>query len=160
MFNENTKKCSHIKTNGQQCGSPALHDQDLCYFHDQQRRSAARCAESVIDFPFPEDADSIQSSIALVMRGIVAGTVDRKTAGLLLYALQIASTNLRQTSFARPSDENSESDFDVEEVIHEFRAQTRPRFPDTKTSASEQPENNPSTRLDTSLPAPAQHSAL
>jgi hypothetical protein len=34
-----------------------------------------------------------------VMRGMLNGRLDAKTAGLMLYALQTASINLRHTSF-------------------------------------------------------------
>ena len=46
-----------------------------------------------------EDADSIQITLGQIMRMIVCRQVDTKSAGLLLYALQIASANLRRTGF-------------------------------------------------------------
>ena len=49
--------------------------------------------------PVLEDADSIQITLGQIMRMIVCRQVDTKSAGLLLYALQIASTNLRRTRF-------------------------------------------------------------
>ena len=36
------KICSHIKTDGSRCGSPALRHQDHCYFHHEQRKREAR----------------------------------------------------------------------------------------------------------------------
>ncbi|MFZ0759631.1 MAG: hypothetical protein WAM69_06725, partial [Candidatus Sulfotelmatobacter sp.] len=47
-----------------------------------------------------EDANSIQVSLMQIMRLIVAGQLDAKTAGLLLYVLQTASANLARTTFA------------------------------------------------------------
>src|SRR5438552_130444 len=49
--------------------------------------------------PVLEDADSIQITLGQIMRMIVCRQVDTKSAGLLLYALQIASANLRRTRF-------------------------------------------------------------
>src|SRR5438876_7924698 len=49
--------------------------------------------------PVLEDADSIQITLGQIMRMIVCRQVDTKSAGLLLYALQIASANLRRTGF-------------------------------------------------------------
>jgi len=56
--------------------------------------------ESLIrQFPVLEDANSIQVGLMQVMRLLVSGEMDSKTAGLLLYALQTASFNLRRTNF-------------------------------------------------------------
>src|SRR5947208_14311478 len=49
--------------------------------------------------PVLEDADSIQITLGQIMRMIVCRQVDAKSAGLLLYGLQIASANLRRTRF-------------------------------------------------------------
>ena len=49
--------------------------------------------------PLLEDANSIQMALQQVMRLVLHHDVDYKTAGLLLYALQTASSNLRQTKF-------------------------------------------------------------
>src|SRR5438093_13006537 len=49
--------------------------------------------------PVLEDADTIQITLGQIMRMIVCRQVDTKSAGLLLYGLQIASANLRRTRF-------------------------------------------------------------
>jgi hypothetical protein len=46
-----------------------------------------------------EDANSIQMSLMQIMRLLLTGQIEHKTASLLLYALQTASANLRQTNF-------------------------------------------------------------
>jgi hypothetical protein len=108
-------RCQHIKVNGTQCGSPALRRNRFCYFHKrhhEQRiafnadrlhnnlaKDARRRRNIAIDLPVLEDANSIQISLMQIMRLIVAGQLDTKTAGLLLYALQTASVNLSRTSF-------------------------------------------------------------
>src|SRR5437764_15280997 len=53
----------------------------------------------MFDLPVLEDADSIQITLGQIMRMIVCRQVDTKSAGLLLYGLQIASSNLRRTRF-------------------------------------------------------------
>ncbi len=111
-------RCQHIKVNGTQCGCPALRRNKLCYFHkrhhdervqlnldrmkndrlkDDRAKDARRRA--TIDLPVLEDANSIQVSLMQIMRLILTGDLDSKTAGLLLYALQIASSNLSRTTF-------------------------------------------------------------
>ena len=99
-------RCQHLKINGTQCGSPALRRNRFCFFHkrfqDERIRLAVdrkrRPAPTLI-LPLLEDANSIQMALQQVMRLILHHDVDYKTAGLLLYALQTASSNLRQTKF-------------------------------------------------------------
>ncbi len=103
-------RCQHLKVNGTQCGSPALRHNRFCYFHklhheerielNLDRLKNARRRRATIDLPVLEDANSIQVSLMQIMRLIIAGQIDGKTAGLLLYALQTASANLPRTTFA------------------------------------------------------------
>ena len=94
--------CMHIMASGAQCGSPAMRHQRFCYHHKRwhQRRvalSAERARDSrELPFTLPvlEDSDSIQLSLTEIMRLLAARQIDRKSAGLMLYALQIATTNL------------------------------------------------------------------
>src|SRR5882724_8865475 len=109
-------RCQHIKVNGTQCGCPALRRNQLCYFHKRhhdervqlnldrmrdERQKDARLKEGrtkegrtkaprrrsvTIDLPVLEDANSIQVSLMQIMRLILTGDIDAKTAGLLLYA--------------------------------------------------------------------------
>jgi hypothetical protein len=60
---------------------------------------SAHHVTSMFDLPVLEDADSIQITLGQIMRMIVCRQVDTKSAGLLLYGLQIASANLRRTHF-------------------------------------------------------------
>jgi len=98
-------RCQHLKTNGTQCGSPALRNGEYCYFHRRWRMTTVDLSHSAhhvtTEFVLPvlEDADSIQITLGQIMRMIVCRQVDTKSAGLLLYALQIASANLRRTGF-------------------------------------------------------------
>src|SRR5437773_10605944 len=87
------------------CGSPALRNGEYCYFHYRWRMTtvdlshSAHHVTSMFDLPVLEDADSIQITLGQIMRMILCRQVDTKSAGLLLYALQIASANLRRTRF-------------------------------------------------------------
>ena len=94
-------RCTHIKTNGTQCGSPALRGRRFCFFHKnwQAQRvqlNAQPAAPLSFTMPVLEDAESVQVALMQIMRLLVAGQLDAKIAGLLLYALQTASANLRQ----------------------------------------------------------------
>ena len=37
-LNQNIRVCTHIKVNGVPCGSPALHGEIFCYFHQRMIR--------------------------------------------------------------------------------------------------------------------------
>ena len=106
LYPHSIPRCQHIKVNGTQCGSPALRRNRLCYFHKSWQKTRivvgakrARGARAVFDLPLLEDANSIQLALMQVMRLILSGELDGKTAGLLLYALQTASSNLARTNF-------------------------------------------------------------
>jgi hypothetical protein len=97
---ENVPRCQHIKVNGTQCGSPALRNRRLCFFHDRIRRERSKIAADVsaprrFDLPLLEDANAVQIALMKVIQMLGSGRMDHKTAGLMLYALQTASANLR-----------------------------------------------------------------
>lgn len=101
---ENVPRCQHVKVNGVQCGSPALRRKCHCYFHERvqyERKLAAQDKSAPRNFGFPllEDANSIQVALMKIVQMLGAGSLDVKTAGLMLYALQTASTNLRHAKF-------------------------------------------------------------
>jgi hypothetical protein len=101
-------RCQHIKVNGTLCGSPALRRNRFCYFHKLHHDEtihlntdrARRRRNVTIELPVLEDANSIQVTLMQIMRLIITGQIDGKNAGLLLYALQTASSNLHRTNFA------------------------------------------------------------
>jgi hypothetical protein len=101
----NVPRCQHIKTNGTRCGSPALRNHNLCFFH--QRWHNARIVmprnypnlETRVELPVLEDANAIQMALTQVMRLILMEKITDKQAGRLLHALQIASLNLKNTRF-------------------------------------------------------------
>jgi len=99
-------RCQHIKVNGVQCGSPALRRNRFCFFHKRYQNERIRLnvdrrrrGTATFILPVLEDANSIQMAIMQIMQLILRGEIEHKTASLLLYALQTASTNLRSTRF-------------------------------------------------------------
>src|ERR1035438_10212624 len=96
------RRCRHVKTNGTQCGSPAPKAEELCYYHQQNQPQEVelyvdgeRHSEGSMVLPVFEDAHSIQTVIRQVVQLMLSRRIDRKDAGVLLYALQIASGNLQ-----------------------------------------------------------------
>jgi hypothetical protein len=101
---EDVPRCQHVKMNGTQCGSPALRRRRHCFFHERIRRERAKIAadasiQRAFDLPLLEDANSVQMALMKVIQMLGAGRMDHKTAGLMLYALQTASINLRNATF-------------------------------------------------------------
>ena len=104
MGMDNVPRCQHIKMNGTQCGSPALRWRRLCFFHERIRRERAKIAKDMsaqrrFDLPLLEDANSVQVALMKTIQMLGSGRMDHKTAGLMLYALQTASVNLRNAEF-------------------------------------------------------------
>jgi hypothetical protein len=103
-------RCQHLKLNGTQCGSPSLRRKTLCYFHHRNHEDRLHLQidrrRITVTMPPLEDANAIQVSLTQVTRMLLSGAIDQRTAGLLLYSLQIASSNLARTSF-EPSDKHS-----------------------------------------------------
>ena len=101
---EDVPRCQHVKMNGTQCGSPALRRRRHCFFHDRVRHERAKIAAQAsgqrrFDLPLLEDANSVQVALMKVIQMLGCGQMDHKTAGLILYALQTASVNLRNAEF-------------------------------------------------------------
>ena len=95
-------RCQHIKVNGTQCGSPELRNSKFCCYHIryhwQELEALKDRNEWVKETQTLEDANSIQVALAQVTHRLIMEEIDHKQAALLLYALQIASMNLKRTS--------------------------------------------------------------
>jgi hypothetical protein len=111
-------RCHHIKVNGTQCGSPALRSKRFCFYHQQDRPLPVECyydggyATGEITLPYFEDAHSVQAVIRQVVQMVLQKRLERKTASLLLYALQIASSNLKRMELEKPQPEQVVTDLE------------------------------------------------
>jgi hypothetical protein len=111
MSSSEAPRCRHIKVSGTQCGSPAVRSKSFCFYHQQHRPILAECysdgeySTGEILLPVFEDAHSVQSVIRQVMQMVLQKRIERKTASLLLYALQIASSNLKRMELEKPQPE-------------------------------------------------------
>src|ERR1700674_3168564 len=111
-------RCRHIKISGIQCGSPALRSKIFCFYHHKYRPLPVECFSDIeyatgeINLPFFEDAHSIQAVIREVVQMVLQKRIERKTASLLLYALQIASSNLKRMDLEKPQPEQVVTDLE------------------------------------------------
>src|SRR6202158_2912825 len=150
MSSSEAPRCRHVKVNGTQCGSPAVRSKSFCFYHQQHRPIVAECysdgeySTGEILLSVFEDAHSVQSVIRQVMQMVLQKRIERKTASLLLYALQIASSNLKRMELEKPQPEQV-----VIDVVTPLKYEPPIAAPELKeeetqtvleTSASAQPE--------------------
>ena len=117
--------CTYIKTNGTICESPAMKDNELCYYHGRDKMRVAnflqarawKCDEYMngfkqlqesvnpefmesLEIPALDDAVSIQVALTNIVRAICSDHITDKKAGLALYAIQVAVSNLPNLQLA------------------------------------------------------------
>jgi hypothetical protein len=92
--------CTHLKADGTICRAVPMKNKTRCYFHNQThtRQRQLRHNRTVV-MPVIEDAPSIQLALMDVINRLAQGSIETRNAGLILYALQIASSNLRTGRF-------------------------------------------------------------
>ena len=92
-------QCRHIFTDGHRCGSPALRQENFCYYHHTTRKAISdpyhvALRKSRIELPMPEDRAALLLSIGEVLQAIASKSIDHKQASLLLWGLQVAGSNM------------------------------------------------------------------
>jgi hypothetical protein len=95
-------QCQHFKTNGTRCGSPALRNRKFCFFHQRYHdlRHLRRERPSLpLRLPLLEDANAVQISVQEVIDAVAEERLDPRRAGLMLYGLNTAACNLKNTEF-------------------------------------------------------------
>jgi hypothetical protein len=146
-------RCRHIKISGTQCGSPALRNKIFCFYHHKDRPLPVECYSDIeyatgeINLPFFEDAHSIQAVIRQVVQMVLQKRIERKTASLLLYALQIASSNLKRMELEKPQPEQVVTD--LEPVLDPHDAWQAPiaRSGETARETSASAPTNPDQKV-------------
>lgn len=115
----NLCQCHHIFPDDTRCGSPRMRDEQFCYYHHDSRRPVVRSHDriarrSTFSLFTPTSPNSLLESLGEVMARIAANDIDPRRAGLLLYALQLASTTLRSTRESREPEIEVHPDFSNE----------------------------------------------
>lgn len=101
--------------------------------------SEGEYATGEITLPVFEDAHSIQTVIRQVVQMVLQKRIERKTASLLLYALQIASSNLKRMELEKPQPEQVVIDLETDPKSETPMA--APGETARETSASAPPTN-------------------
>lgn len=89
-------RCKHVRTSGLRCLAPALRGRTLCYAHT--RMAAGKKAG--LQLPPLEDASSIALAAMQIVQQLLDGKIDRKTAAVSLYGIQIVASTLNHKPFA------------------------------------------------------------
>jgi len=106
-------RCQWVRQDGTSCGSPQMKQHIYCFAHMQM----AEARELMLRLPPPEDANAIQIGLMRIQKAVIEGTISTKMAGLLLYSMQLALTNVGQTTFGQAKDEEM-----VRETVDEQEA--------------------------------------
>ncbi len=105
-LNQNIRVCTHIKVNGVPCGSPALHGEVFCYFHQRMIRGVRTPTKSRLHpIALIENEEGIQASLMEIINALVRNTIDFRRAQLVLRALHIAVKNSPRVHFNVYKDE-------------------------------------------------------
>jgi len=117
-------RCRWVRQDGTSCGSPQMKKHIYCFAHRQMMEARALA----LSLHAPEDANAIQIGIMRIQKALIEGTISTKTAGLLLYSMQLALQNVRQTTFGQAKvEEPVRETVDEEEAIsknqHHFTAE-------------------------------------
>src|SRR5438067_9501316 len=138
MLPPNIPRCEHIHLTGMRCGSPALRGQAHCYYHTEVCRERPVTAANI---PALDHALNIQQTTRDLMSQIIAGQLDTKRCGLLLYALQIASSNMRwvQSEFNRASENDMVRELPVSAEPPSSRTRSSFKRPARSKSARRKP---------------------
>jgi len=109
-------RCQWVRQDGTSCRSPQMKRHIYCFAHMQM----AEARDLMLRLPPPEDANAIQVGLMRIQKAVIEDTISMKKAGLLLYSMQLALTNVGQTTFGQAKDEEM-----VRETVDEEEAISR-----------------------------------
>ncbi|HEY2169798.1 MAG TPA: hypothetical protein VGJ30_09250 [Candidatus Angelobacter sp.] len=99
-------RCRWVRQDGTSCGSPQMRNHIYCYAHRQMMEARALA----LQLPAAEDANAIQVGLMRIQKALVDDTISTKKAGLLLYSMQLAMTNVGKTTFGKAKDDELVAD--------------------------------------------------
>jgi hypothetical protein len=125
-------RCQWVRQDGTTCRSPQMKQHIYCFAH----RQMAEARTLMLMLPAMEDANAIQVGLMRIQKALIEDTISTKKAGLLLYSMQLALTNVGRTTFGKAKDEEM-----VRETVDEEEAFSENRKPlttkDTKDTKEE-----------------------
>ena len=94
-------RCRWVRQDGTSCGSPQMRNHIYCYTHRQMMEARSLA----LRLPAAEDANSIQIGLMRIQKALIDDAISAKKAGLLLYSMQLAITNVGKTTFGAAEDD-------------------------------------------------------
>src|SRR6478672_6643776 len=132
-------RCQWVRQDGTSCGSPQMKRHIYCFAHMQMAEARAL----MLKLPPPEDPNAIQVGLMRIQKAVIEDTISMKKAGLLLYSMQLALTNVGQTTFGKAKDEEM-----VRETVDEEEALSEKAVSNQHSAVSEKQNQRPFTAKD------------
>jgi hypothetical protein len=112
-------RCRWVRQDGTTCGSPQMKRHIYCFAHKQLAEAQALA----LMLPALEDANAIQVGLMRIQKALIEGTISTKTAGLLLYSMQLALQNVGQVTFGQAkAEEPVRETVDAEQALSDQRS--------------------------------------
>ncbi len=94
------RTCKHILDRGVFCRAPAMNKRDYCHAHLRLRQCRWRMARAgrrlaCLKLPPPVDMQAVRTTTVRVRAALAGGHIDPSWARLMLWAMQLATANLR-----------------------------------------------------------------
>src|SRR5579864_5360164 len=136
-------RCQWVRQDGTSCRSPQMKQHIYCFAHMQM----AEARTLMLMLPPPEDANAIQVGLMQIQKAMIEDRISMKKAGLLLYSMQLALTNVGQTTFGQAKDEEMVREtVDEEDALSEKQNQHQRPF--TAKDAEDAKEEQGLPRMD------------
>src|SRR3954470_2888881 len=132
-------RCQWVRQDGTSCRSPQMKQHIYCFAH----RQMAEARTLMLMLPAAEDANAIQVGLMRIQKAVIEDTISMKKAGLLLYSMQLAMTNVGQTTFGQAKDEEM-----VRETVDEEDALRENQTPLTTKDTKDMEEEKNLPRMD------------
>src|ERR1017187_6425168 len=97
-------QCYHYLDNNHRCEATAMHGEYFCHLHRVKPSPIIYLPAEGFALPDLKDRDAIQRAVSQVADRIAGNQIDNKRAGLLPFAIQIASSNLPPHPRAIPAE--------------------------------------------------------
>ncbi|HEX3584978.1 MAG TPA: hypothetical protein VH024_03240 [Candidatus Angelobacter sp.] len=116
-----------------------------CFAH----RQMAEARTLMLMLPAMEDANAIQVGLMRIQKALIEDTISTKKAGLLLYSMQLALTNVGRTTFGKAKDEEMVREtVDEEDAFSEKQNQHQNQRPFTTEGTEDTEEEMGLPRMD------------
>jgi hypothetical protein len=110
---DDAPRCEKVREDGTVCGCPKMTGYRYCYANEMRLQPRPR----KVALPPLEDANGVQLAIMMVQKALIDDEISEKKAGLLLYSLQIAASNVSKTTFISEYDKEVVTEMPGEEAI-------------------------------------------